>query len=688
MTRFTTEQIQKKIQTLQNMGREGEAQELSELTGVTTVTGAPTESYASGLARSAGQGLFGLGDEMAAGARAGYGSLFGDDELPIGQRYDAALADERAKLARFQKANPIASGVAEFAGAIPASLGTGGLGFVRFAAQKGAPVLQKMLYGGALGGAQGAAYGFGSGEGARDRIQEGIVQAPLGAGIGALMPAAGALVRNVVDARAVRRAAKAANVDPKAYSVVTAATRDVADPVAQLKKAGPTATVADVVDSRVLDELVQSSPSAAQVARRNIGQRVRTDTATLNKAMDRFLGPATDQPRKYARQIAKQTAPQRDKAYRQAYAEPINYANASGKEIQNIFKTVPANILRKATTEANEEMSIDGVGKNQILLKEVGGKVELSKLPNMVEADYLKRGLDLVAEKSKDQFDRLLPQGRRAQILSARLRNSLRANVPLYGEALRQGSDKIQRDRGLKLGMDMFRNKTTFEDVTDFMGDISTGNIPKIAAKDLKTGMRMGLEQALKRTRQTLSDPAQEIGEVKKLIKDLSSRNSREKIKAVLGAKEAEVFFNVMNRAAKSIVMRGSIDRNSATFGRMAQKQMREQFNAPSALELLPRMEFKEGVKRFGQSLTGQTPQRVFEKTDAMNKKLAEFLTGPSGQNAADALQAAMRVPQRQAVTQGREVLFNRLFPTVTPTSALTAEELTPSLFGGRLNQQ
>ena len=676
MTKYSTEEIQNRIQTLRAEGRNSDALRLSELTGVTT------ESYASGLARSAGQGIFGLGDEIAAGARAGFGSIFGDDELPIGQRYDAALADERAKLARFQKANPIASGVAEFAGAIPASLGAGGLAFARLAAQRGVPAVQKILYGGGLGGAQGAAYGFGSGEGVTDRITEGIVQAPLGAAIGSALPAAGALVKNVVDARTARQAAKAAGVQPKPFQVVTEAMRDVADPVAELRKAGPTATVADVVDPRVLDELVQSSPSAAQVAKRNIGQRVKKDTETLNKAMNRFLAPATDQPRKYARDIAKQTAPQRDKAYKKAYAQPINYANASGKEIQNVFNTVPANILRKATTEANEEMLIDGVGKNQILLKEVGGKVEISKLPNMVQADYLKRGLDNVAEKATDRFGRPLPQGRRARKLGGRLRDALRANVPLYGEALRQGSDKIQRDNALKLGMEMFRNKTTIEDVTDFMSDISKGNIAKIAEKDLKTGMRMGLEQALKQTRQTLSDPTQEIGEVKKLIKDLSSRNSREKLKAVLGAKEAEAFFNVMNRAAKSIVMRGSIDRNSATFGRMAQKNMREQLNAPGAFELLPRMEIKEGIKRLGQSLTSQTPQRVFQQTDAMNKNLAEFLTGPQGQAAADALQGAIRVPQRQAATQGREVLVNRLFPTVTPTSALAAEEFRPRLFG------
>jgi len=688
MTEYSTEQILNRMQTLRAEGRTGDARQLSKLTGVSL----PPENYAAGLARSAGQGLlFGGGDEAAAGARALYGSLFGSGDMPIGQRYDKALADERARIESFGETNPISSGVAEFAGAVPTGLAGGGLRLGRFLASKAAPLSRKVAASAGLGGAQSGVYGFGAGEGgATNRADNALSQAALGATIGGALPLAGSAVRGGLDAVAARRAASAENVNPKVFPVVTEAMRDIpqAEITKTLKEAGPQAMVADVVDPRVLDRTVQVSPAAARVAQKNITERVNVDKATLDKTLNETFGAFKGGERAVARKIAEQTAPQRDKAYKKAYAQPINYANESGKEVQNVFNTVPANILRKATTEANEEMLIDGVGKNQILLKEVGGKVEISKLPNMVQADYLKRGLDNVAEKATDQFGRPLPQGRRARKLSGRLRDALRENVPVYGIALRAGADKIQRDRASQLGKDIFKNKVTLEDVTDLVEKIKRGDVADIALNDFQQGIRRAIKDKTSQIMPTMADPNTEIAEAKKLVKQLRTTASREKLTAVLGKPKADKLFRDINRLAKSFYVQGGIARNSATYGRQATENMNRQLNAPGVMQNLRMMRPLEAARRAGQSLMQATPESVFKRSDAMNESLAQLLTGPRGGAAQDAaLRAATIVsPQRQAMTQGQDRLLNQLlFPTVAPASSLEVQEIMPpGLFGNR----
>lgn len=67
------------------------------------------QSMAAGYLRQMGQGLFGLGDEAEASARA----------IALGQRYDDAIKEIRAKNKAFQKAEPSASVAGRMAGSTP-----------------------------------------------------------------------------------------------------------------------------------------------------------------------------------------------------------------------------------------------------------------------------------------------------------------------------------------------------------------------------------------------------------------------------------------------------------------------------------------------------------------------------------------------------------------------------------------
>ncbi len=152
------------------------------------------QSYAAGLARTAlGQGAaFGLGDEIAAGAR----SLIG------GESYDTALADERAKVKQFEDENPVAATVGEIGG----SLLTPGVGLAMGAIKPAARIGGKIAQGIATGGVLGGIYGFNSSEGGDGNLAEqvgnrvigGAEGAVAGGVAGAVLPIAGAAAKGVV----------------------------------------------------------------------------------------------------------------------------------------------------------------------------------------------------------------------------------------------------------------------------------------------------------------------------------------------------------------------------------------------------------------------------------------------------------------------------------------------------------
>ena len=156
----------------------------------------------AGVTRAIGQGLtFGFGDEIMGGVRGGLDALTSDKSFP--DAYGERLAAERQALGQFREAHPVASTVAEVAGALPTAL-LGPLSWGARAVQGG-----RLARAGAsaLGGAAGGGtYGFGAGEGgARRRLEGAVLPAALGGGIGAVAPAVGKAVGSLVGTGAKKR---------------------------------------------------------------------------------------------------------------------------------------------------------------------------------------------------------------------------------------------------------------------------------------------------------------------------------------------------------------------------------------------------------------------------------------------------------------------------------------------------
>ena len=142
---------------------------------------------------------FGFGDEIQAGGQAAMDAILGRGGF--GERYDQRLGEERASMDRFRQESPALATTLEIAGALPAGIGTGGLGLAASGA-RGAAALGR----GALAGAGGGAtYAAGTGEGVEDRAIKGALGAALGAPIGA----AGAAVGRAIRGRGQKAADKA-----------------------------------------------------------------------------------------------------------------------------------------------------------------------------------------------------------------------------------------------------------------------------------------------------------------------------------------------------------------------------------------------------------------------------------------------------------------------------------------------
>lgn len=151
------------------------------------------------LARAAGQGFFGLGDEIAALPAAIRGAF---TEEGFGPAYDRAVEEERQRLAMFQESHPGAATAAQLAGGLATGAGAYGLGasFVRGAAPTASSLVPRAT---ADAAAYGALTGFGAGETLPERARNAGVGAVMGAASG---PIAGAIGARFANAGIVRAA--------------------------------------------------------------------------------------------------------------------------------------------------------------------------------------------------------------------------------------------------------------------------------------------------------------------------------------------------------------------------------------------------------------------------------------------------------------------------------------------------
>jgi hypothetical protein len=595
-------------------------------------------SFLGGLVDSFTQGAaFGFGDELTAAEAATLGEVPGETWQ---DRYNTALAMEREQNRRFRDENRAAATAAEVAGGVATALTpVGAIG----SGMKGGVTLGNMAKAAAAGAGYGGLYGFGTGEGGAG---ERAANVPLSAGIGAAggavaVPVAagvGRLSRALAERSARRGAADTAGMSPRAYNYLRNAA-DVADTsypgggAARIRQGGPDAMLADVMPGQA--DFVANVGAGAPIARRNLTERVGRASGSVDDAMNATFG----QPRgvkEVAREISGSTSGARSQAYDAAYNSPIDYSTGgAGERILGILDRIPRQTLRAAIDEANDAMTAAGVRNKQILAGIADdGTIAFREMPNVQQLDEIKKALQTIGRENVDQFGRPTARGIRADGLARELRDALGEAVPAYNEAVRLGGDKIAQDQALELGRRLLTGNTSVEDAVT-----AAGRLQGAERARLREGVRYYLDDLLGRVKATRSDPNIDAREAWRGIQELSSRNNREKLRAVLGEAEADAFLARIDEAARAFEVRAAAAGNSQTMPRETQRRMLESGSGmmPEAPAGPPRPiqdQILSVPGRIWNRATGNTPAAREARMAGDLTALAERITGLRGEEA------------------------------------------------------
>lgn len=395
-----------------------------------------------------------------------------------------------------------------------------------------------------------------------------------------------------------------------------------------MAKAGADAMLADAGPNAkaILDTAIQRGGPGGVSARDAIAARTGKATSAIADALDNNLG-APEGITAARSAIRTGSAPARSAAYKAAYEAPIDYAAPGGQTIEEIVKT---RVPQSAINEANALMRAEGNQSKQILAKVADdGSVTFENLPDVRQLDYITRGLNEVADQA-DGAGKLGGQtakGRAYSNLAQELRGHLKDLVPEYGQALETAADPIRRSKAVELGSKLFSAGTTRDQVDEAVRGMTQAEKDAVAQ-----GVRSRLDDAMANVTRTIQDGDTPGREAIKAIKDLSSRANREKLEAVIGKQKADALFSEVDRATTSFDLKASVAENSKTYARQETAAKVAQMTEPGAIgQALQGKPLKAG-QRIAQAMTGQTPEKITAKQDAVYSQLADILTRPAGQ--------------------------------------------------------
>ena len=646
--------------------REGESPEQRERRLYGSLPTPERPGTAEGMTRSFLQGgTFGAGDEIVAGGAAALDSLVRGEDY--GKAYDARVANERRKLDQFREDSPVAAYGTEIAGAIPTALIPAG---AVAKASQGAPLLGKMLLGAGAGAGEGAVYGFNAGEGGlENRLSEAAKTGALSAVLGAGTPLAGAGAQKAMGRILTKKASGQVGTSRPGYEVLSRVLQSddsLTGPGAQrLATAGPDAMLADAGPSAksLLDTAVQRSGPGAKIGREAVEKRASTAGKSLQSTLDDLLG-APEGVKTAAKGIAKETRQARDDAYTAAYEKAIDYASDAGRKIESVLGRVPNRVMKGAVETANERMQAAGIKNKQILIDIADdGAVTFKEMPNVQQLDEIKKALGIMGAEAVDQFGRRTGAGQMYSRLARDIKSATSEAVPEYGQAVKIGGDKIERDTALALGRDLLKPGTTRETVTEFVDDMSDE-----ARQAAAQGLRSTIDDTLANVKRALTDGNMDAREAVKLIKDLSSRANREKVSMILGDDVGKRLFSELDKASAAFDLRAGVARNSATFARQAMDDVVKRQSEPGPIGTLIEGSPIEAGRKALRTVTGRTDDARLAKQDQIYAEIARILTEPG---AAQRLQSLQTVaPRVQAGTDRARLLAEQLMMANPAVSA------------------
>ena len=489
-----------------------------------------------GAGRALLQGLsFGFADEIEAALPSALTGLEGDYEQRVGQI--------RAGQKAFEAAEPETALAAEVMGSLP-YMALPVLGGARMASMAGrSPSLARTMgYGMGIGAGEGALGGLGRGEGAADSGQRALTEGVLGAGLGALAPAAVA-----GGARLLSRGGSAQEqaVSQLGRVIPEEAREGVSERIAQRATETDTRpeTLADIAGIEAQRELRGLRGGSSEVQAKTDpfieqrmfqqGERIKTDvqaglgltpddTTNIKKVIQRQESAATP----LYQQIRKDY-PEIDVSDMIPIFERPSFKN-SFDDIMNALRdregrTVPAGTFGNAPKTYDEFMENLRSGAD-----------------TTVPFDFLDQAKRVIGSKGQGAKKTDADLGERLFGVAGEIRDAADAKVPAYREARRvfAGEAEIEEayDAGRKFGT------SSAEEISETLTDLTSDS----ARQAFLTG-------AVEDIRRVIENAADGADVVKKVA---GSPAKRKKLAAVMGGENSpafKAFMDAMNREAEMV---------------------------------------------------------------------------------------------------------------------------------------
>ena len=536
------------------------------------------------------------------------------------------------------------------------------------------PTVQKMVAVGGSGGLLGLVEGAvsGAGRGGEDGRMEGAVEGgSIGAAgglFGGLLPPA--VIKGYENLKVSFRnvgaedIAKSLNISVPSAQVLSATFRDagtdIKSALQNIFNAGEEGMLADsgFAAQALLDAAASTGGRASQITSEEVTGRAARQGAALSTSMDDALGvlPKVDDQAAdaldMAENIASSTKVQRQEAYDLAYGTPIDFSSTAGREIERVFDALPDRFKGAAIERANEKMRLEAykTGKPQPeqILADIAddGTVSFSTLPNLRQLDQIKQAIGEVAFKEVDSFGRPTADALDAVNWYREISNRLKEASPEYRKAVELGGDKISLDSALELGLGMLKPSMSVRDVVRGMKGSDA-----VEKQYAKLGVRSSIDDLISNVKATIASPDIDINTLRTVFTQLSSKNSRDKIKMLLSASEAKQLFKDLDQAQMSLALRAAVAMNSKTSIRITQKEIVDDMTDIGAFAHLLRLEPAKASQSVVQKVTGETDALGVAAKQEIYTDIARALTQIKGKEASNALKIIMRASKAEQVS-------------------------------------
>ena len=536
------------------------------------------------------------------------------------------------------------------------------------------PTVQKMVAVGGSGGLLGLVEGAvsGAGRGGEDGRMEGAVEGgSIGAAgglFGGLLPPA--VIKGYENLKVSFRnvgaedIAKSLNISIPSAQVLSATFRDagteIKSALQNIFNAGEEGMLADsgFAAQALLDAAASTGGRASQITSEEVTGRAARQGAALSTSMDDALGvlPKVDDQAAdaldMAVNIASSTKVQRQEAYDLAYGTPIDFSSTAGREIERVFDALPDRFKGAAIERANEKMRLEAykTGKPQPeqILADIAddGTVSFSTMPNLRQLDQIKQAIGEVGFKEVDNFGRPTADALDAVNWYREISNRLKEASPEYRKAVELGGDKISLDNALELGLGMLKPGMSARDVARAMKGAES-----VEKQYAKLGVRSAVDDLINNVKATIASPDIDINTLRTVFTQLSSKNSRDKIKILLSASEAKQLFKDLDQAQMSLALRAAVAMNSKTSIRITQKEMVDEMTDIGAFAHLLRLEPAKASQSVVQKVTGETDALSVAAKQEIYTDIAKALTQIKGKEARTALKVIMRASKAEQVS-------------------------------------